>query len=551
MSSTYSEALALAEQGRYADAEAVLREGLRANPVDRRASAALARLQLLQGRATPAPDSVEAAVALAQTLASMQGAVALQGADEGPRLQAAVELIQAALPNLPDAAKPAAARILWRTGYYADARALGGVAELGREVALHGAPELLLHQLARIETDADRLEVVRQHQLWGERIERSADAPAPRPPRDPPRGKIRLGFLSSDLRHHVVAFFAQPLFEFLDPRFEIYCYSSFRGAPDLAQQWITGRSTAYRILPVDDQEAAEVVAADDLDLLIEMGGTTSLSRPGVLARKPARLQASWLGYPQSLGLAAIDFIVVDPYLAPPRRELLLETPLKMPACWICMAPAAFQPVPALDPVPPVERTGQVTFGTANDPYKFNPRLLRTWARIVAATPGSRFMFLRPEAGARSFRENMARHFAQEGVGVERLDFRPVRGGIRPIYREMDIALDTFPLTGGTTTCEALWMGVPTVTLVGEAMFERLGWSILNNAGLADLAATTVEDYVRIAVDLAASPARLSELRQGMRSRLGLMPLGQPRPFAQAFYDLMAATIVDRTEGQAS
>jgi predicted O-linked N-acetylglucosamine transferase (SPINDLY family) len=420
---------------------------------------------------------------------------------------------------------------------------LGG---LGREIALHGAPDLLLHELAKIETDADRLEVIHQHRLWGERVERAvADGPVARPPRDGARGRIRLGFLSSDLRHHVVAFFAQPLFEFLDPRFEIYCYSSFRGAPDVAQQWIAGRSAAYRILPPDDREAAEMVAADDLDLLIELGGTTPLSRPGVLARKPARLQASWLGYPQSLGLAAIDFIVADPYLAPPRRELLLETPLLMPACWVCMAPAAFQPVPAVETVPPVEKKGYVTFGTANDPYKFTPRLLRTWARIVAATPGSRFMFLRPEAGAPSFRENVARYFAEEGVGADRLDFRAVRGGIRPIYGEMDIALDTFPLTGGTTTCEALWMGVPTVTLVGEAMFERLGWSIVNNAGLADLAATTVEDYVRIAVELAGAPARLSELRQGMRVRIGAMPLGQPRPFAQAFYDLMAATIAER------
>ena len=543
MTSTYSEALALAEQGRYADAEAVLREGLQANPADRQASSALARLQLLQGRATPAPESVEAAVALAQTLAAMRGAVPLQGADEGARLQAAVELILSVTSRLPEASKPTAARILWRAGYYAEADALGGVTELGREIALHGGPELLLHQLAKIETDADRLEVIQQHRLWGERIERTvAAAPVARPPRDPTRGKFRLGFLSSDLRHHVVAFFAQPLFEFLDPRFEVYCYSSFRGAPDPAQQWIAGRSTAYRILPADDREAAEVVAADDLDLLIELSGTTPLSRPGVLARKPARLQASWLGYPQSLGLAAIDFILVDPYLAPPRRELLLETPLLMPACWVCMGPAAFQPVPAVETVPPVERTGHVTFGTANDPYKFTPRLLRTWARVLAATPGSRFMFLRPEAGAASFRENIARHFAEKGVGAERLDFRPVRGGIRPIYGEMDIALDTFPLTGGTTTCEALWMGVPTVTLVGEAMFERLGWSILNNAGLADLAATTVEDYIRIAVGLAQSPARLSELRQGMRSRIGLTPLGQPRQFAQAFYDLMATTI---------
>ena len=541
MSSTYSDALALRDQGRYAEAEAALREWLQDRLDDPQALATLANLQLLQARALPAPDSVDAAMALAEKLAAIRGAVPLQGADEGPRLQAAVDLILGVISRLPDSAKPAAARILWRAGHYAEAASLGGLAELGRYSALHGAPDKLLHQFAKVETDADRLEILHQHRLWAKRVEQAA-APAARPPRDAARSRLRLGFLSSDLRHHVVAFFAQPLFEFLDPRFELYCYSSFRGAPDVAQQWIASRSAAYRILPQDDREAADVVAADDLDMLIELGGTTALNRPGVLARKPARLQASWLGYPNSLGLAAIDYILADPYLIPPSRELLLETPLLMPATWLCMAPAAFQPLPALEPTAPVERTGYITFGTANDPYKFSPRLLRTWARIVASVPGSRYMILRPEAGAPSFRENIARHFAEEGVGPERLDFRPVRGGIRPIYGEMDIALDTFPLTGGTTTCEALWMGVPTVTLVGEAMFERLGWSILNNAGLGDLAATTVEDYIRIAVDLAQSPARISQLRQTMRTRIRALPLGQPRQFALAFYDLMAATI---------
>jgi predicted O-linked N-acetylglucosamine transferase (SPINDLY family) len=184
----------------------------------------------------------------------------------------------------------------------------------------------------------------------------------------------------------------------------------------------------------------------------------------------------------------------------------------------------------------------VTFGTANDPYKFNPPMLRAWARIVAAAPGSRFMIVRPEAGAQVFRDNIAGIFALEGVTAERLDFRPVRGAVRAAYGEIDIALDTFPVTGGTTTCEAFWMGAPTVTLAGPAIYERLGWSILNNLGLADLAAPDVAAYERTAVALADDPARLAELRRTARQRVASHPIGQARAFAACFYDLVAGAI---------
>jgi predicted O-linked N-acetylglucosamine transferase (SPINDLY family) len=261
-----------------------------------------------------------------------------------------------------------------------------------------------------------------------------------------------------------------------------------------------------------------------------------------VAFKPARRQASWLGYPHSLGLAAIDHFVADPYLVPPRRELLLEEPLLMPASWICMAPAAFPDEPRPAPEPPMSRNGHVTFGTANNTYKFNPRLLNTWAKVLAAVPGSRFMIVRPEVGAPSLQANIARHFAAEGVAADRLEFVAQRGNIRPLYAEIDIALDTFPLTGGTTTCDALWMGVPTVSLVGEAVFERLSWSILSNAGLAELCATTVEDFIRLAVALAGQPERLAELRRTLRERIAARPLGQPERFAHDFYDLMARAV---------
>ena len=482
-------------------------------------------------------------------MAEARRLASLQDAEEGANLQAAAERIVELLPQLTDADKPVAARILWRAGLYDEAAGLGDLAEIGALAARSEDGVHLLPLFARVETDADRLQLLHLHRQWGQRLEaRAAARPIARPPRAlrPPGEPKRLGILSSDLRRHVVGYFAHPLFNHLDARFQLYVYSSHGGPGTAAQQWFAARATAFRQLPPDDREAAELIAADDLDMLIDLGGPTAGNRPGVLAYRAAPKQVSWLGYPHSLGLEAIDHVIVDPYLRPPRPELMIETPLVMPACWIAMSPAAFQAEPAVAPAAPVARNGYVTFGTANDPYKFSPRLLRSWARIVAAVPGSRFMVIRPEAGAASFREAFVVHFAAEGVAAERLDFRPLRGAVRELYGEMDIALDSFPLTGGVTTCEALWMGVPTVTLVGPALYERVSFSILSNVGLADLAADTVEDYERVAVALASDRARIVELRRSLREGVLAHPLGQPRAFARAFYDLLAAAL----EGQA-
>jgi predicted O-linked N-acetylglucosamine transferase (SPINDLY family) len=172
-------------------------------------------------------------------------------------------------------------------------------------------------------------------------------------------------------------------------------------------------------------------------------------------------------------------------------------------------------------------------------------MLRVWARVLQAVPNSRFLFVRPEGGTRAFRENMQAIFASEGVAPERVRFEAVRGRHLPFYNEIDIALDTFPLTGGTTTCETLWMGVPVVSLVGEAFFERLSYSILNNAGLGDLVATNVDDYVATAVRLAGDPARRMLLRATLRDELKKSPLGDRQQFARDFYDLIYATVQAR------
>jgi predicted O-linked N-acetylglucosamine transferase (SPINDLY family) len=271
-----------------------------------------------------------------------------------------------------------------------------------------------------------------------------------------------------------------------------------------------------------------------------------MNRLDVMAFRAAPKQASWLGYPHSAGLSTIDYLITDPYNTPPRRDLLVETPLMMPHSWIALGRMIFSDAQVITPGLPEARNGVLTFGTANNPHKYTREMLEVWAQVLRETPGSRFMFIRPEGGSATFRENLLAEFERGGVGRERIVFSTIRGAHMPFYNEVDISLDTFPLTGGTTTTESLWMGVPVVSLIGEAFFERLSASILANCGLADLATGDRDEYVRLAVALAADRPRRAELRETLRAKIKAGPLGQTEQFARDFYDLIARTV--RPEG---
>lgn len=418
--------------------------------------------------------------------------------------------------------------------------------ETGRQWAREGRHTAMLSQLSRVKEPEDRDELITQHRMWGDKIlDRVKLFPIKRPtgPR-PDNGKIRLGFMSSDLRLHPVAYFALPLFEhYPRDRFEVYCYSFYQGQADQLQTKITNMVDVFRWeSDIGDRAAAEMICGDQLDMLIELGGSTHMNKLNVMAWKPAPLQASWLGYPHSSGLTTIDHLIVDPYLKPPRPELMIEEPLLMPSSWIAMGELAFPERPMADE-PPVVKNGYVTFGTANNPYKYSRDMLRRWARVVAAVPDSRFMLVRPEGGTAAFRDNIAAIFEAEGVSRDRLRFEAVRGAHMPFYNEMDISLDTFPQTGGTTTCESLWMGVPVVTLVGPGLFERLSCSILGNAGLHDLCASDLDAFQKAAVTLAGDVERLRHLRRSLRPTLKASRLGQTRQFATDFYRMIEAAVL--------
>jgi predicted O-linked N-acetylglucosamine transferase (SPINDLY family) len=353
--------------------------------------------------------------------------------------------------------------------------------------------------------------------------------------------------MSSDLRAHPVGYFAQPIFDHRDAaKFELYCYSFCQvERPDPLQAHFMETATAFRWIPdTRSRDVAQTIADDQLDMLVELGGSTHMNKLDVMAFRPAPIQASWLGYPHSAGLSTIDYFVCDPYSRPTDPALMIEQPLVMPHTWLALGKAVFSDGHALVPGLPEERNGFLTFGTANNPHKYNREVLAAWARVLGAVPGSKFAFVRPEGSSATFRKNVLAEFAAHGVGEERIVFNTIRAAHMPFYNEMDISLDPFPLTGGTTTTESLWMGVPVVSLRGEAFFERLSFSILSNAGLGDLVAGDLEEYQEIAVKLAGDRERRRELRATMRERLRACPLGQTEAFAADFYDLIARAVAD-------
>lgn len=393
------------------------------------------------------------------------------------------------------------------------------------------------YELGQVQSMEDRVMLVEWHRQWGRGVISGVRPVTPAAiPAVASRRKLRVGFMSSDLRNHPVGYFAYPLLSRYDrDRFDVYCYSFYEGSPSPAQAQIGKQVTGYRWWPGRaSEQVAEGIAADNLDILFELGGSTAMNKLDVMAYRPARIGASWLGYPHSAGLETIDYIVVDPYILPSDPRLLIERPFELPETWVVVGRNNFSDV-AIEDGLPEDRRGRLAFGTANNPYKITEACLDCWAAVLRRVPGSHFLFLRPEAATASFRANARAAFAARNVDPDRLDFIGVRGTHLPHYNKIDIALDSLPHVGGTTTCEALWMGVPTISLVGPGFAERLSYSNLSNAGLGDLAVFSFDEYVDRAAMLAKDRTRRLALRHGLRDMIAANPLGQADRFVQNFY----------------
>lgn len=391
--------------------------------------------------------------------------------------------------------------------------------------------------------DAETVEKISGYaRRWAETVEsQAAKTPLPRPSRAP-KEKIRVGILSSDLRKHSVSRFVLPIVKSYDrSRFEFYCYSTLRNTGDPIQAEY--KSLADKFVDVQnmtDRELAGTIAADDVDILFELNGYTSGGRLQSIAWKPAPVQISWLGYPFTSGYKEMDYVLVDEHVKWVGEAGMVEKPLVMPGSWICFGAGIFFDPVEIDPEPPVTRYGVITFGTLNATYKYTQKQIALWSEAIKAVPDSRFLIVRPECGSMITCKNLAEEFAKNGVSSDRLYFLNNRGQELPhlaFYNEIDITLDTYPVTGGTTTAEALWMGVPVVSLVGNAYFQRISYAILKHLGLDECCATDPEDFAAKAVAL-ADVEKLRQLRRDLRPRLLESTLARPDLFVENFQTML-------------
>ena len=370
-----------------------------------------------------------------------------------------------------------------------------------------------------------------EHRDWDRR-----HAPATTPKtfaNDPdPERRLRIGLVSADFLMHPVGFFlARVLAARARSAVELFCYDN-TPAPDAVTAELRALADQWRpIAGLSDDDAEAMIREDRIDILVDLAGHTGDNRLLLFARKPAPVQASWLGYPSTTGLSAIDYLIMDAVAVPPGEERWCsEAVVRLPHGRFCYAPPDYAPAVADRP-----DVGPVVFGSFNNLTKVGPEVVRLWAEVLKAAPGSRLMLKSKSLAGAETRDRWTGAFAEAGIGPERLELRGLSPhlGMLAEYGDIDIALDPFPFCGGTTSCEALWMGVPVVTLPGERPASRQTLGFLQTLGLDELVADSEADYVRIASGLAADPARRAELRRELRPRMAASPLCDGARFAAA------------------
>jgi predicted O-linked N-acetylglucosamine transferase (SPINDLY family) len=353
---------------------------------------------------------------------------------------------------------------------------------------------------------------------------------------DPDR-PLRVGVLSPDLRRHSVGYFMRPLFEHHDrAALTLFGYDTMGpGRQDDFTAYFRERAAAWRpIGTISWRDFTKVIRDDRIDVLVELSGHTAFHSLELLPYRPAPVQITYLGYPHTTGLSCVDFRVVDSHTDPAgdADRFATERLLRLDPSFLCFTPPDDSPQ-----VAPPPSAGHVTFGSFNAAQKLNAPLLRLWARVLHAVPGSRLFLKAMSFKDERLRRRLAGDLTELGVDASRLEIVAPDAGARDHlaqYARVDIALDTFPYHGTTTTCESLHMGVPVVTLAGDTHASRVGVSILTNVGEPGLIAASEDDYVRIAADLAGDAARRTQLRASLRGALAGSPLRDGPGFARRF-----------------
>jgi len=478
------------EQGDHLRAEMLLRRAIELDPAQPLMRINLANVLLATNRVTAAVEVLEESIALAPHLADAHCMLGVALTRQG-RLEQAGACAERAL-------------------------ALESKSEEAHQMAvfmLHYSPELNATQLATA------------HRKWAERFADPLFPSSRRHPNFPdPERMLRVGYVSADFHHHPIAYFIDPVLTARDrSRTDVFCYA--RGKVDEWTERIRSNGQAWRQTDrLGDAELAQLIEDDGIDILVDLSGFTRGHRLSTFARKPAPVQVSWLGYFNTTGMRAMDYLIVDSQLAPPEEAApFVEEPLRLPGCYLTYAIPPY--APAVAPAPFL-RQGHITFGCFNALSKAGFHVVEAWAEILRRNPSARLVMKNHTFADEETRGLYRERFDRCGVARERVDLRGPSSHAELLghYAEVDIALDPFPYNGGTTTCEALAMGVPVITVRGDRFVSRVGATILHHAGLDSLIARDEAEYIEKAVELAAQPEPIAEMRAGMRARLACSTL---------------------------
>ena len=383
--------------------------------------------------------------------------------------------------------------------------------------AIHSNRLFILNHDVRLTPE----QIAEQHIAWGHRVEaRLAAARTPHDNDPNPERRLRIGYVSADLRTHSVAFFLAPVLENRDRgNFEVTCYDNHAGPGDSFTKRLMSWSDHWvKVASMDDPGLARRIRADRIDILVDLSGHTGGNRLPVFAMKPAPVSASWFGYMNTTGLSTIDYRLSDGVLCPPGCEpRYAESIYRLPhaAAWSA-APDAPEPGP-----PPALQRGHLRFASFNNWTKVSDNVIDVWARILDRIPGSELLVVAAGGDMPQGRKAVCAKFAARNIDPRRIvveGSKPLREFLA-VVASADIALDPFPYNGGTTTLHTFWMGVPVISMAAGNETGRVSEGLLGVVGLPDLCAYSVEGYIEAAVRMAEDPARRAFLRSSLRTRL--------------------------------
>lgn len=390
---------------------------------------------------------------------------------------------------------------------------------------------------------------------WGKAMERSLPARVRHANSRVINRKLRIGYCSPDFRKHSVAYFFEPLIKAHDrARFETICYSQLEH-PDATTQRLKSLADHWRdTFGMSNEDMYAAIRLDEVDILVDLAGLTFGNRLEVFARRPAPVQISYLGYASSTGLSSIGYRFTDAWTDPPGAadDFHTETLVRLPHGFLCYR--APDDAPAVTGLPALDN-GYITFGSFNNLTKVTPAVVRFWCELLQAVPESRLLCKAQRLSDNSIRQRYLELFEAYDIPAERVELLGQADSTAEhlgLYRRVDIGLDTFPYNGTTTTCEALWMGVPVVVQEGDRHMARVGVSMLQQAGLQEFIARDRADYLSIVAGLAHDLERLATLRAGLRARLEASPLCNAPAFARdvetSYLDLWKAWVDQAATG---